>query len=101
MTILEPRPRTGRGTLELHRAGPVHWLLHDNSFPPSDARHVIASLHETADRDVEVVWLRANLPTRTRYRTPGEVLHDVASLRYQSPSSHELGDIPLGPSRTS
>ncbi|MET0859935.1 MAG: hypothetical protein ABW091_02785 [Microbacterium sp.] len=88
MTLLSASPQTGRGTLELDRVGPSHWLLQDNTFPPNDARHVIASLHATTDRDIEVVWLPTNLPSRTRYRTPGEVLHDVASLRCYSTSSH-------------
>jgi len=94
VTLLDPAPRSRAGMFELREAGQCHWLLHDNSYAPSDARHVVASLHQTRDRDIEVVWLRVDFPARTRFHTLAEVLHCAASTRYQAPSRQKPVEIP-------
>lgn len=97
MTLTSPTPRSRAGTLELQESGHCHWLVQDSAFPPSDARHLVASLNETPDRDIEVVWMRADHPFRTRYRTLGEVMHDLTSLRFLSSSSRKPVEIPHHP----
>lgn len=100
MTLVSPTPPVREGALELLIAGPGHWLLRDLAYPLSDARQLLASLHETTDHDVEVIWLRPDVPSRTRYRTAGEVLHDVAFLRFQSRARKPV-EIPHRPPRRS
>ena len=97
MTLLDPRARRSSGALELHRVGLDHWILRDHAFPPSDARHVLASLHETDDRDVEVVWLRTDISLRSRYPDAVAVLQDVASWRRQRRSRRKPVEIPSFP----
>lgn len=74
----DPEPR-----YVLHRVTPSEWVINDRRYSDDDPRHVVASVYEYADTEVEVVW-RRDLPLSARYATAQEVLHEVA--RIQDPS---------------
>jgi hypothetical protein len=61
--------------LELRRVAGGNWLIHDHSYPPNDARHVVAWMHRADDDGVEVVWVRRT-PLPTRYRTESDAFDD-------------------------
>ncbi|HWM17545.1 MAG TPA: hypothetical protein VNP97_13260 [Microbacterium sp.] len=69
------------GCLELLRIDADHWIIQDDAYPASDARHVVACVYETDDGDFEVVWLSAEVPLPTYYRNAGDVLEDLARWR--------------------
>jgi hypothetical protein len=73
------------GALELRRVSADHWVLRDHAFPPSDSRHVVASLHESSLGEIEVIWLRTDLSLPTAYSSAMDVLQDLASWRNHRP----------------
>lgn len=72
-----------RGLLQLHRVDADHWVVHDYAYRPGDARHVVASVRDTGDDFVEVVWVPRDIPLPTRYRVAEDVLEDLTRWRSQ------------------
>ncbi|SEB65733.1 MULTISPECIES: hypothetical protein [Microbacterium] len=80
----DPEPR-----YVLHRVTPSEWVINDRRYEASDPRHVVASVYEYADTEVEVVWLR-DLPLAVRYTTPYEVLEEVTRVQDSSRSTRPI-----------
>jgi hypothetical protein len=68
-------------SLELHRIDSANWVIRDHAFPETDARNVIACVHEAEEDELEVIWLGAGIPLPTRYRYGGDVLEDLERWR--------------------
>ena len=101
VTLLTPAAPLTLGTLELHRVTSDHWLIQDHAYPPSDARHVVASLHETDEGHIEVIWLQTAFAMRTRYHHAADVLEEIASWRRDTPRGRKPVHIPhLPPAAT-
>lgn len=80
----DPEPR-----YVLHRVAPSEWVINDRRYPTDDQRHVVASVYEYADTEVEVIWFR-DLPLAVRYATAQEVLDDVARIQDQNRATRPI-----------
>ena len=69
---------------EMRRLTENEWLILDDSFDRTDARHTIACVSRVSVDQVEVVWLRP-VTTRTRYGSVADVLDAVRNAPSQQP----------------
>lgn len=65
------------GSPDLHRIDAEHWIVEDLALRHTDPRRVIAYVHETENDEVEVVWLRGDIPLPTRYREAADVIGEL------------------------
>ena len=73
----------------LHRVTPSEWVINDRRYESHDPRHLVASVYEYADTEVEVVWLR-DLPLAVRYATAAEVLQEVTRVQDSSRATRPI-----------
>lgn len=74
---------------EMRRLTDSEWLILDDRFDCTDARHTVACVSRVSADQVEVVWLRP-VTARRRYATVADVLEAVRS----APSSADLAGEP-------
>lgn len=86
------------GSVEFVRVDADHWLIHDNSYRASDARHVIGCVSEMDD-GLDVVWVAPGIPLPTRYRDAGGVLDDLLRWRRSAAGHTRPVEIPSLPPR--
>lgn len=63
---------------EMRRLTESEWLILDDGFDPTDARHTVACVSRVSADEVEVVWLRP-VAERRHYPTVADVLDVVRS----------------------
>lgn len=81
-TTTEPR-------FEMRRLTDSEWLILDDRFDRTDARHTVACVSRVSADEVEVVWLRP-VTDRCRYASVADVLEVVRS----APSAQGLASEP-------
>ena len=69
---------------EMRRLTENEWLILDDSFDRTDARHTVACVSRVSAEHVEVVWLRP-VTERRHYATVADVLEAVSSAPVQQP----------------
>ncbi|MCE4027722.1 MULTISPECIES: hypothetical protein [unclassified Microbacterium] len=72
---------------EMRRLTENEWLILDDSFDRTDARHTVACVTRVSVEQVEVVWLRP-VTERIRYGSVADVLEAVSN----APSGRPLAD---------
>ncbi|OZB81598.1 hypothetical protein [Microbacterium sp. 13-71-7] len=69
---------------EMRRLTENEWLILDDSFDRTDARHTVACVSRVSAEQVEVVWLRP-VAERIRYASVADVLEAVSSAPSHQP----------------
>lgn len=80
------------GDLRLTRVDADHWVIQDHSFPPTDARHVVACVREDDGVCVEVGWVQP-IPLPLRYLTPADAVDDL--IRWRAASEPGTKPVPI------
>ncbi|PRB04258.1 hypothetical protein [Microbacterium sp. MYb64] len=67
---------------EMRRLTESEWLILDDGFDRSDARHTVACVSRLSAEQVEVIWLQP-VAERIRYDSVADVLEAVRSAPQQ------------------